>query len=280
MKKEQSIRKAFNFLTKHASTGTPFSTDQLAKASSWSIQNTKTNLTKRLSDIVAPSAGKLVAKPEILRVRYQDFQDLFRQKQRLFTDYLLVVTPQVLIYEFFMPLAREDRLREALDNLFFLDTVRQRVLEIGTAPIREHIALPAATTDDETLRLVTDFVQDIISGYSMYLVSGRFRTSPLTTRSDVASRPLSAGPYLADETTAVVRFILPVETEPESAQLSLFPPARMATEPSNRAEQIRWLFLNIFAEAVTRVVRKEDEIWLVESGMRSALYRWVRRNGD
>jgi hypothetical protein len=40
---------------------------------------------------------------------------------------------------------------------------------------------------------------------------------------------------------------------------------------------MRWLFLNFFAEAVTRVAKKEDEIWLLESGMRSALYRWVRK---
>jgi len=26
------------------------------------------------------------------------------------------------------------------------------------------------------------------------------------------------------------------------------------------------------------VVQKEDEIWLLESGMRSAFYRWIRRD--
>ncbi len=277
MKKEQSIRKAFGFLTKHASSGDTFTEAELAKASGWTKTNTSTNLSKRLSDVVEKTKGGLRAKPEILRVRYEDFQNLFRQKQRLFTNYLFVTTPEVLIYEFFMPLAREDRLREALDNLFFLDTVRQRFLEIGANSIRKELHIELNVSDQDVLNLVVEYVEEVISGYSMYLVNGRFRTSELATRAAVASRAPSAGPYLTDETTAVVRFILPVVVEPESAQMTLFPTAKMASEPSARAEQIRWLFLNIFAEAVTRVVRNEDEIWLVESGMRSALYRWVRK---
>jgi len=44
------------------------------------------------------------------------------------------------------------------------------------------------------------------------------------------------------------------------------------------AELLSWLFLNFFAEALIRVVQKEDEIWLLESGMRSAFYRWIRRD--
>ena len=279
MKKEQSIRSAFTFLTKRASSGRPFSIEDLAKGSGWSKRNTTANLSKRLSDVVVRTQQGLIARPELLRVRYRDFQDLFRQKQRLFTDYLLVITPEVLIYEFFMPLSREDRLKETLDSLFFLDAVRQRFIEIGADSIRKELEIADSVSDEEVLALVVEYVETVISGYSMYLVSGRFRTTQLQTRSEVASRPLSAGPYLSDETTAVVRFILPVETEPEPLQLGLFPTARMASRPSRRAEQIRWLFLNIFAEAVTRVVRKEDEIWLVESGLRSALYRWVRKDG-
>ena len=55
-------------------------------------------------------------------------------------------------------------------------------------------------------------------------------------------------------------------------------PASMAIGTMERAELMSWLFLNFFAEAMIRVVRKEDEIWLLESGMRSAFYRWIRRD--
>lgn len=70
--------------------------------------------------------------PKMLRVRYDDFKELLYQNRRLFTDYILEVSSSILIYEFFMPLSREDRLREALDNLFYRDTIEQRIQEIGT----------------------------------------------------------------------------------------------------------------------------------------------------
>jgi hypothetical protein len=89
--------------------------------------------------------------------------------------------------------------------------------------------------------------------------------------------PFADGPYLLDETTAVVRFILPVDTNQESStQISLFEPAKIKIKTTGHAEQRRWLFLNFFEEAVTRVVRKEDEIWLLDTGMKNSLYRWVR----
>lgn len=277
MATEDNIHRTFEFLLRNAQTGRQFTPGDLARASGWTLINTNTNLKKRLSDLVQKKNGSYVASPELLRVRLEDFKDLFRQKQRLFTDYAFRVTPSVLVYEFFMPLAREDRLREALDNLFFLDTVRQRIREITIPRIRGAIGLPAETPDDEIVALVIQFVETTIGGYSLYLVNGRFRVGVLATREDVAARPSSLGPYLIDETTAGVRFILPIDTPgDEPRQMTLFEPAQMATRPDERADQVRWLFLNIFAEAVTRVVKKEDEIWLVESGMRSALYRWVR----
>jgi hypothetical protein len=275
---EQNIRNAFDFLSQCAGTGCSFTVAELARASGWTVNNTKTNLQKRLSGLVRKDRDSYVASPEILRVRLEDFKDLFRQKQRLFGDYAFQITPSVLIYEFFMPLAREEQLREGLDNLFFLDTVRQRIREIGATRIRDTLKLLPGTPDEATIDLVVQFVETTIKGYSLYLVSGRFRQGGLDTREEVATRLPSLGPYIIDETTAVVRFILPVETPGEEPrQMVLFEPAEMASRPEERAEQVRWLFLNIFAEAVARVVRKEDEIWLVESGMRSALYRWLRR---
>lgn len=277
MRRDDSINRAFDFLTEHARNGMPFSLGELSNATGWTAKNTKTNLGKRLKDVVQKKEEKFYAKPEILRVRLEDFKDLFRQKQRLFTDYFLKVTPSVLVYEFFMPLSREDRLREALDNLFYLDTVEQRIREIGITQIRQGLKLPGSCSDEEIRRLVIDFVENTIGGYSLYLVNGRFRASSLATREKVVARPFAYGPYIVDETTAVVRFILPVDTgQKPPVQMSLFEPAQMATDTTERSEQMRWLFLNFFAEVVTHVVRKEDEIWLLETGMRSALYRWVR----
>jgi hypothetical protein len=276
MKKDEGANRAFDFLSKHAKSGKSFTLSELIAASGWTPGNTKTNLSKRLSDLVTLKDGVYYVNPEIFRVRLEDFKDLFRQKHRLFTDYLVKVSQNVLVYEFFMPLSREDRLREALDNLFYKDTVEQRISEIGIGKIRQSLKLSESSSEDDVKQFVIQFMDNAIGGYSLHLVSGRFRAGSLATRKDVVARPFSQGPYLVDETTAVVRFILPVSTDQDSfSQMSLFEPAKDVANADERAEQMRWLFLNFFAEAVTRVVRKEDEIWLLESGMKNALYRWV-----
>jgi hypothetical protein len=278
MKKDEGAERAFDFLSKHATSGKSFTLSELIAASGWKPGNTKTNLSKRLSELVIAKDGVYYASPEIFRVRLDDFKNLFRQKHQLFTEYVLKVSQNVLVYEFFMPLSREDRLREALDNLFYKDKVEQRIREIGIEKIRQFLKLSKASSDDDVKQFVIQFMDNIIGGYSLHLVSGRFRAGSLATREDILEKPFSDGPYLVDETTAVVRFILPVSTDSASvSQMNLFEPAKDVANADERAEQIRWLFLNFFAEAVTRVVKNEDEIWLLESGMKNALYRWVRK---
>jgi len=278
MKREDNVNRAFEFLLERAQSGRPFKLDELVKASGWTTSTAKIYLGKKFSDLVRKKNDVYFVNPEIFRVRLEDFKDLHRQKQRLFTDYVREAPQKVLVYEFFMPLSREDRLREALDNLFYEDTVEQRIKEIGISNIRDAVNLPKSSPDKEIIQFVVDFVDKTIGGYSLHLVNGRFRAGSLTARNEVVARPFSRGPYLVDETTAVVRFILPVnENEEPPSQMSLFEPAKDTSSSDEHAEQMRWLFLNIFAEAVTRVVKKEDEIWLLESGVRSALYRWVRK---
>lgn len=280
MKNDNKLQKAFDFLVQHGETGKPFKIEELIKASGWTLGTAKIYLSKKSSDLVEKRNGVYHVTPEILRVRYEDFKDLYRQKQRLFTDYVRKTPQKVLVYEFFMPLSREDRLRESLDNLFYRDTVEQRIKEIGVAKIRNALNLPKTSSDDKVIEFVIDFMDNTIGGYSLHLVNGRFRADALSTRQEIVARPFSRGPYLVDEMTAVVRFILPVsESQEPVSQMNLFEPAKVSTSSDELAEQMRWLFLNFFAEAVTRVVKKEDEIWLLESGMRSALYRWVRKLG-
>jgi hypothetical protein len=278
MKKEDKLKRAFDFLLEHGKSGQPFKLEELVKTSGWTTGTAKIYVGKKFSDLVSYKNGVYQVSPEILRVRYEDFKDLYRQKQRLFTDYIREIPQKVLVYEFFMPLSREDRLREALDNLFYKDTIEQRVKEIGISKIRDALKLSGSNSDDEVIKLVIDFMDNTIGGYSLHLVNGRFRTQALTTRKEAVIRPFSEGPYLVDETTAVVRFVLPVsENQEPPTQINLFEPAKNTPSSDVLAERMRWLFLNFFAEAVTRVVKKEDEIWLLESGIRSALYRWVHK---
>ena len=97
----QNIKETFNFLSEHAQEKTSFSIQELANKAGWSIAETKENIVNRLSDLIEAKDGQYFARPEILRVRLNDFKELLHQKKRLFTDYILEVSPSILIYEFF-----------------------------------------------------------------------------------------------------------------------------------------------------------------------------------
>ena len=279
MSRWTKIDRAYGFLRHYAEDDRPFTVKDLSEGSGWTVDYARTNLSKRLAQFVRKTNGGYAVCPEYMEVRLDEFRDLFGQKRRLFAEYAIKVTRDVLVYELFMPLAHEVRLREALDNLFYLDTMQQRIREVGVDKIRTALGLRAETPDDDVKDLVLGFVETTLGGYSIYRVDGRFRAGELATRADVSGRPRTGERYLIDEMTAVVRFILPVETPGEEPrQMGLFEPPQISTEPDERAEQLRWLFLNVFAEAVVRRLIKEDEIWLLESGMSSALYRWVRKD--
>ena len=278
MQEKNSIKRAFDFLYRHAQEKKPFSIAQFSTETEWSIAETQDNLINRLCDIVYEEGGKYFSKPEILRVRLADFSELLHQKKRLFTDYILEVSPSILIYEFFMPLSREDRLREALDNLFYRDTIEQRIQEIGISQIRDGLKLTPDYSEDNIKQLIFEFMEKTMGGYSIYLVNGRYRADSLASREEVITRPFAYGPYIVDETTAIVRFVLPVETDAGNFEYgNVLKPASTGIGTQERADLVSWLFLNFFAEAIIRVVQKEDEIWLLESGMRSAFYKWVKR---
>jgi hypothetical protein len=276
-----NIKRAFDFLIERAQERKSFSVEQFSTETGWSIPETRERISNRLSDLIYQEGERFFAKPEILRVRLDDFKELLDQKKRLFSDYVLEISSSILIYEFFMPLTREDRLREALDNLFYRDTIEQRIQEIGISRIRAGLKLSPDYSEDKIRGMVFDFIESTISGYSIYLVNGRYRADVLASREEAVSRPFASGPYIVEETTAIVRFILPVETDAGKFEHGkILEPASAVSGTQKRAELLSWLFLNFFAEALIRVVQKEDEIWLLESGMRSAFYRWIRRDED
>lgn len=278
-KRTNNIKRAFDFLITHAQEKNSFSVEQFSTETGWSIPETRERISNRLSDLIYQEGERFFAKPEILRVRLDDFKELLDQKKRLFADYVLEVSSSVLIYEFFMPLTREDRLREALDNLFYRDTIDQRIQEIGIPGIRAGLKLSSDYSEDKIRGMVFDFIESTIGGYSIYLVNGRYRADVLASRAEVVSRPFASGPYIVEETTAIVRFVLPVETDAGKFEHGkILEPASAVSGTQKRAGLLSWLFLNFFAEALIRVVQKEDEIWLLESGMRSAFYRWIRRD--
>ena len=115
-------------------------------------------------------------------------------------------------------------------------------------------------------------------GYSISHVSGRYLASDSLTSRESAGR---LERYIIDETTASVRFIIPLDSTRTAQQTGFDEIGFDTTEPSAAVEEeitlVHWLFFNLFVEAVVRTVEGEDVIWLVEeAGQHRSLYTWQR----
>jgi len=193
---------------------------------------------------------------------------------------------ELVTFDFLLPLTREDRLRRALDDLFYADTIARRLGQIGLDRFAGAVPREPGLGDEQYAARIVDLVADRFVGYSISHVAGRYRAAGLMTRREAGDLLAREGRYLVDETTALVRFIARCNAtrrayDPHAGSLlgalddDLGGPDRDATV---RAEVrlIEVLFLELFAEAVVHAVEGEDEIWLVESGPTRRLYVWER----
>jgi len=276
-KKWRMVRASYEFLREQAERGTSFSLGDLAKASGWKRKTSDIHLSKKFRGVVyETSGGKYRVDPVILRVPYEDYADLFRQSKRLFASYELETYVDVIVYDFFLPLTHEQRLRDALDTLFYRDALERILKEVGVAALAQEdvFGRRPGETDEELIQRVCERAEDVFVGYSISHVSGRFRAGDLVSRQQAAAGEAEGIPYLVDETTAVVRFIAPVTSTEDAEGL---PGQLPLTQGRVReATEIRWLFLHVFAQALTRVLKQEDQVWLLESGAQSGLYVWRR----
>jgi hypothetical protein len=193
---------------------------------------------------------------------------------------------ELVIFEFLLPLAREETLRRALDHLFYADSIECRLRAIGIDRLEEIIPRGPGLCDDAYLARITAMVGERFGGYSIGHVAGRYRAGALLSRREAADVAAADGRYLVDETTAVVRFIVRctaarTDYEPHVGPLrgALDAPMGAAGRGPAIADElrlIRGLFFELFAEAVVHMVEGEDEIWLLETGPERHLYAWER----
>jgi len=194
---------------------------------------------------------------------------------------------QLVTYEFLLPLTREDRLRRALDGLFYSDTIERRLREIGLEAMEAIAPRAPGMSDAAYTAEILALVSSRFIGYSISHVNGRYRAADLLSRRAAGELLAEEGRYLVDETTAVVRFL--IKCNSTRAEYDPHLPAafraltRAQDEPSPAAGDvadeirlIRALFFALFAEAVVHSVEGEDEIWLLEDGPGRRLYVWER----
>ncbi|MEQ1759283.1 MAG: hypothetical protein ABL986_13250 [Vicinamibacterales bacterium] len=279
-----SPKKGYKFFRDRAKDARPFTVDDLEKASGWSRASIDTYKSKQWKDLLdRASPGHWTVRKEFLRLSEREFLDHISQKRPLFSRYQRRGHEHYVMFEFLLPLTREGELRAALDDLFYSDTVEQRLREIGAVKLGEVVKKNAGEAADAFYARVVALATNRFGGYSVSHVSGRYKAADLMTRHEALEYVTNGGRYLIDETTAVVRFIIPCQTgtftfsdtlEPTSESPDLLDAAEGGLD--EEVELIRKLFFLLFVESVIRTVKGEDEIWLVESGVRRRLYRLER----
>ena len=198
------------------------------------------------------------------------------------SDYSVLCSDNLIIFEFFMPLSNEANLRNSLDALFYRDSVLKRLKSLDPAEL-ENFFPKSAEDSDEWLEGICSWVSSKFSGYSISHVSGRYRSRALCTMKEAYKLLEDGGSYLIDETTAVARFIFPSGESRIIEDLSFEADASAAgmTAPQELEREyckIRYLFFKLFIQNIVEIVSEEDEIWMMESGMKNRLYSWKVRH--
>ena len=282
MPDERNQTAAFRFFRNHYRQQLPFTKQQLANETDWSRASFNTYWSKQFKRLVVPIDDTHFRVSESFRPysTWSAFRALVTQVRRVSSDYTSLLYSNVIVYEFFMPLTNEGHLRTALDALFYKDTVSSRLRALDRNRVEEHFPRRGDETDDVYFERLCTWIEGIFIGYSITHVSGRYRAEKLATISAAAKIYEEGSRYLVDETTAVVRFIFPcgtpIQRRPPLSSRHFEDdqePDLHADEPED-AKKIRWFFGALFVQSIIQVVNGEDEIWMVESGMRNRLHIW------
>lgn len=268
-KKRAAQQAAHRFLHDNAANGTAFTFLDLATSVGWTERTAGDYASKHFGAYLTKvDEDRYRVLPAFKRVTLDEFLDLVTQVKKPIATYERSTSDALVTYEFLLPLTKEDKLRDALDELFYADTLAQLVGEMKEL-------LPAIfprnsdELDDTYEARAVAMVAKLIGGYSVSHVSGRFRfASTIASREEAARSLVAKKRYLIDETTAIVRFIIPCPSSKTTHGASFDVAATpMQTDPKKFEADVRLIrgfFINIFVEAVVRTIKGEDLIWLLE----------------
>lgn len=259
MADDTTQRALYAFLVEHLQTLEPFKKQDIQDITGWSHSALATYWSKQFKNFLEPVAGGQFR----VRDRFRQFLD-WRKFKNLVTQvkvapsYAPTVYENFVTYEFYLPLAHENAMRTTLDSLFFEDIVLPRLKRIGAPKLLPFLPRglfdPDPDTDERVYSAAATFVADKFGGYSIYHVDGRFRAGDFTTQLQAMESQIKGQRYLIDETTAVVRFIFPCKKD--------------------EAGVIQFMFENLFMNAITEQISGEDEVWVVETGLRNRVHKW------
>lgn len=288
---DETLRKAFDFLHERSESKAKFTKDDLMAVVPWSRKSITDYFSKKLKKyVVSHERGKAYTfSPDFARLKFDDFLGHMSQVVRA-TGYIRSVYDDVVQYEFLLPLTKEDKLRDALDDLFYSDTLERLVREMEDQ-LEEILPRDIANgeTEPEHVARAARLTSGLFGGYSISHVRGRFRASVdgVKTRREAGDLLEKNQRYLIDETTAVVRFIIPFESSKkehgEGFDIDTDRVPRDEAVSSKVAKElrlIRGLFFEIFVEAVVKTIKGEDLIWLLEDSPHGRrLYELAKSSG-
>ena len=222
MTTQDSARKAYRFFLERAFSQESFTYDELSNATGWSARTAKDYIGKQWRDVVIRQGTgkktKLRVTREFRRVSEKRFLSHASQTRDLFVKYDRSRFDKLLQFEFLLPLTHEGQLRKALDDLFYEESILQRLSEIESARLRQWVEPTSEESHDVYLKRVCGIVSDKFRGYSISHVSGRYLADRLTTRTEAARMLANEQRYIIDETTAAVRFIVPLEVSKKKSR--------------------------------------------------------------
>ena len=284
MPRDEKQRVAYEFFLAKLGADEAFTVQDLITATGWAERSVTTYLAKQYHEFIERRPGAtLRVSPRFRRINWEQFRRLSTQKRQVFQEYRRRSYDAVVQYEFLLPLTREDQLRESLDSLFFVDAIRQRLGEIDIDELRSWISQDPGESPEKYLQRLTDQVGETFFGYSVSHVNGRFRDKELLTREDAARLVAARDAYVIDETTASVRFIVPIASTERRHEGTFsdsevdVPHEQVKSGAAEKVRLIRQLFFGLFVEAVVSSIQGEAEIWLIErSPHGERLFVWER----
>lgn len=118
----------FDFLKGHAKAETHFSFEDMKKVvTTWREKGTwDTYVSKKFKPFIERSGDRYRVKKTFIKVTLPEFAELFTQKSEPVPTWSRATYEEIVSYEFLMPLTREDKLRAALDEVFYRDTIDER----------------------------------------------------------------------------------------------------------------------------------------------------------
>lgn len=288
MKSRESNQKNVHaFLVKRFAGGEPFAKRELRDVTRMSKAGFDTFFSKHVRALVhaSPDDAERMGVRESFQkyLRWEDFRAYVSQK-RAAAEYACRSYANVIVFDFFMPLANEAFLRVALDSLFYRDAVERRLKSLAKSSRIRFFPRKAGEGEGRHIGRICDWISERFIGYSVSHVAGRYRREGLKRASEIYrhSSPAAAG-YVADETTAIVRFIFPIGEHVEHASLPSekrieeFLGAGKAVGDESLANRIRWVFYSLFVQSIVELADSEGEIWLLESGFANRLHKWIKK---